>query len=96
MTASGASQPLSQDSAGVSALLTEAWLEQLHPLLEAAPETVEVYVAPLAVLGMFLAVAVSATGALWFVGQGDWKLALWLFAIGNIAGVGTALTGRSR
>jgi len=37
-------------------------------------------------LGMFLAVAVSATGALWFVGQGDWKLALWLFAIGNIAG----------
>ena len=36
-------------------------------------------------LGMFLAVAVSATGALWFVGEGDWKLALWLFAIGNIA-----------
>ena len=37
-------------------------------------------------LAAFLAVAVSATGALWFVGQGDWKLALWLFAIGNIAG----------
>lgn len=31
----------------VSALLTESWLEQLQPLLEAAPELVEVYVAPL-------------------------------------------------
>jgi UMF1 family MFS transporter len=37
-------------------------------------------------LGMFLVVAVSATGALWFVGQGDWKLGLVLFMIGNIAG----------
>jgi tRNA G18 (ribose-2'-O)-methylase SpoU len=31
----------------VSALLTDAWLEQLRPWLEAAPEQVEVYVAPL-------------------------------------------------
>jgi len=31
----------------VSALLTESWLEQLRPLLEAAPELIEVYVAPL-------------------------------------------------
>jgi tRNA G18 (ribose-2'-O)-methylase SpoU len=35
---------------GVSALLTEAWLAQLQPLLEAAPELVEVYVAPLPLL----------------------------------------------
>ncbi|MCX6549561.1 MAG: MFS transporter [Acidobacteria bacterium] len=36
-------------------------------------------------LGAFLCVAVASTGALWFVGQGDWRLALWLFVIGNIA-----------
>jgi tRNA G18 (ribose-2'-O)-methylase SpoU len=35
---------------GVSALLTEPWLAQLQPLLEAAPEQIEVYVAPLPLL----------------------------------------------
>jgi UMF1 family MFS transporter len=36
-------------------------------------------------LGAFLSVAIGSTAALWFVGQGDWQLGLWLFVIANIA-----------
>jgi MFS transporter, UMF1 family len=35
-------------------------------------------------LGVFASVGVAATGALWFVGRGDWPLGLGLFVIGNI------------
>jgi len=39
-------------------------------------------------LAMFTAIGASATALLWFVGPDDWRLALVLFAIGNIAANG--------
>jgi UMF1 family MFS transporter len=39
-------------------------------------------------VGIFTAIGATATACLWFVGPGDWVLALVLFAIGNIAANG--------
>ena len=39
-------------------------------------------------VGIFTAIGATATACLWFVGPGDWLLALVLFAIGNIAANG--------
>jgi UMF1 family MFS transporter len=36
-------------------------------------------------LGMFMALGVTAVALMFFVDQGDWRLALWLFVIANIA-----------
>jgi MFS transporter, UMF1 family len=35
-------------------------------------------------LAVFLAIGVAATGAMYFIGRGDWQLALLLFVIGNV------------
>jgi MFS transporter, UMF1 family len=35
-------------------------------------------------LAVFLAIGVAATGAMYFIGRGDWQLALVLFVIGNV------------
>jgi MFS transporter, UMF1 family len=40
-------------------------------------------------LGLFLAIGVPPTAALFFVGPGQWKLCLWLYAAGNIGVAGT-------
>ncbi len=39
-------------------------------------------------IAVFTAIGVTATASLWFVGPGDWPLALGLFAVGNIAANG--------
>jgi len=35
-------------------------------------------------LAVFQAVAIGASAAMWFIGDGDWLLALFLFALGNV------------
>jgi UMF1 family MFS transporter len=40
-------------------------------------------------LGAFVAIGVVATAAMYFIGRGDWELALLLFAIGNIGVTGS-------
>ena len=40
-------------------------------------------------LGVFMAVGVVATGAMYFIQRGDWKLALVLFVIGNVGVAGS-------
>lgn len=42
-------------------------------------------------LGAFLALGVLATAAFWFVERGDWRLASWLFALGNVGVAGSYL-----
>jgi MFS transporter, UMF1 family len=39
-------------------------------------------------VAIFTAIGATATACLWFVGDGDWRLALLLFAVGNIAANG--------
>jgi UMF1 family MFS transporter len=43
----------------------------------------------LKMLGAFLALGVAATGAMVFIGRGDWELALLLFVLGNIGVTGS-------
>jgi UMF1 family MFS transporter len=40
-------------------------------------------------LAIFLAIGASATGAMYFIGRGDWRLALLLFVIGNVGVAGS-------
>jgi UMF1 family MFS transporter len=40
-------------------------------------------------LGVFLAIGALATGAMYFIGRGDWLLALTLFVIGNVGVAGS-------
>jgi UMF1 family MFS transporter len=40
-------------------------------------------------LGAFVAIGVVATAAMYFIGRGDWELALLLFAVGNIGVTGS-------
>ena len=35
-------------------------------------------------LGAFVGVGAVATAAMYFIGKGDWQLALWLFVVGNV------------
>jgi MFS transporter, UMF1 family len=40
-------------------------------------------------LAIFLAIGATATGAMYFIGRGDWQLALVLFVIGNVGVAGS-------
>ncbi len=40
-------------------------------------------------LAVFLAIGATATGAMYFIGRGDWQLALVLFVIGNVGVAGS-------
>jgi UMF1 family MFS transporter len=40
-------------------------------------------------LAIFLAIGAAATGAMYFIGRGDWQLALVLFVIGNVGVAGS-------
>ncbi|MBI4057418.1 MAG: MFS transporter [Elusimicrobia bacterium] len=42
-------------------------------------------------LGFFLGIGVSATGCMFFIQKGDWKLASWLFILGNIGASGSTV-----
>jgi MFS transporter, UMF1 family len=86
VASAGVSEPLSLARYGWTTSAAMALVALLAPVLGAIAD----YSATKKrMLALFLALGVPATAALFFVGQGQWKLCLLLYALGNVGVAGS-------